>query len=54
MVCAFSALTLLVGQRWDAGVVMSGSRCRFAYGLADAIATHYGPVAPISVNCAVS
>jgi len=38
---AFSALTLLVGGRkviwpvktewWDAGMVVSGSRCRFAY-----------------------
>jgi len=47
---AFSALMLLVGQWeghpasnewWDAGVVMSGLRCRFAYGPADATATHY-------------
>jgi len=48
---AFSAFMLLVGQqewhpackkqRWDAGVVLSGSRCRFAYGPADATATHY-------------
>ena len=51
-VTAFSALTLLVGWQeghpacknleWcDAGVVVSGSRCRFAYGPADATATHY-------------
>jgi len=26
---------------WDAGVVVSGSRCRFAYSPADATATHY-------------
>jgi len=50
---AFSALTLLVRWQeghpackktewWDAGVVnVSGSRCRFAYGSADATATHY-------------
>jgi len=25
---------------WDVGMVMSGSRCRFAYGPADATATH--------------
>jgi len=47
---AFSALTLLVGWQeghpackklewWD--VYVTGSRCRFAYGPADAIATHY-------------
>jgi len=49
VVGAFSALTLLVGrqeghqpvktERWDTGVVVSGSRCRFAYGPADATAT---------------
>jgi len=49
---AFSALMLLVGQQeghpackipewWDAGVVVSGSRCRFAHGPADASAAHY-------------
>ena len=42
---AFSALTLLVGWQegqWrDAGVVVSGSRCRFAYGPADATTIHY-------------
>jgi len=48
----FCALTLLVGwqerhpackktEQWVAGVVVSGSRCRFAYGSADATATHY-------------
>ena len=49
---AFSALTLLVGrqeghpackktERWGAGVViLSGARCRLAYGPADATATH--------------
>jgi len=48
----FSALTLLVGWQeghqackktacWDAGLVVSASRCRFAYGPADATATHY-------------
>jgi len=48
----FSALTLLVGWQeghpvckklewWDAGVVLSEARCRFAYGPADATATHY-------------
>jgi len=26
---------------WDAGMVMSGVRCRFAYRPADATATHY-------------
>ena len=26
---------------WDAGMVVSGARCRFAYGPADATATHY-------------
>jgi len=26
---------------WDVGVVISGVRRRFAYGLADATATHY-------------
>jgi len=51
------ALTLLVGRQeghpackkeltvckwWDAGmVILSGARCRFAYGPADATATHY-------------
>jgi len=47
---AFNALMLLVGwqeghpackKRWDGGVVMYESRCRFAYGPADATATHY-------------
>jgi len=49
---AFTALKLLVGWQeghpackktewWDAGMVVSGSRCRFAYGPADATATHY-------------
>jgi len=48
---AFSALMLLVGWKgiqpvksewWNAGVVnLSGPRCRFAYGPADATATHY-------------
>jgi len=49
---AFSALTLLVEQQeghparkklsgWSAGMVVSESRCRFAYSPADAIATHY-------------
>jgi len=49
---AFSALTLLVGrqeghpackktERWGVGVViLSGARCRLAYGPADATATH--------------
>ena len=49
----FSALTLLVGRQeghpsckktewWGAGVViLSGVRCRLAYGPADATATHY-------------
>jgi len=50
--CAFSALTLLVG--WQEGHLackklvvgcwhdyVSGSLCRFAYGPADATATHY-------------
>ena len=47
----FSALTLLVGQQeghpagkkpewWGAGVVLSGARCRLAYGPADATTTH--------------
>jgi len=47
----FNALTLLVGWQeghlaweiiewWDAGEVVSGSRCRFAYGSVDATATH--------------
>jgi len=48
----FSALTLLVGrqeghpackktERWGAGCgYLSGARCTFAYGPADAIATH--------------
>ena len=26
---------------WDAGIVVSGSRCRIAYGTPDATATHY-------------
>jgi len=26
---------------WDAGMVVSGSRCRFAYGLADVTAAQY-------------
>ena len=26
---------------WDAGMAVSGSRCKFAYGPADATATHY-------------
>jgi len=49
---AFSALTLLVGRQeghpacknWMVGCwhgYVSGSRCRFAYGSADATATHY-------------
>ena len=49
--CTFSALMLLVGQQegypvckktewWGAGVVMSGAKCRLAYGPADATATH--------------
>ena len=49
---SFSALTLLVGwqeghlacKNWAVGCwhgYVSGSRCRFAYGPADAIATHY-------------
>ena len=49
---AFSALMLLVGWQeghlackktewWDAGMVVSGSTCRFAFGPADATATHY-------------
>jgi len=51
--CAFSALALLVGRqeghpackklRLSGGVLawyMSGARCRFAYGLADATASH--------------
>jgi len=49
--CAFSALTLLVGRQeghpackkpgqWGVGVVMSGARCRLAYGPSDATATH--------------
>ena len=51
-ILSFSALTLLVG--WQEGhpackklsggmlvVNLSGARCRFAYGLADATATHY-------------
>ena len=48
---AFSALMLLVGRQeghpackklqwWGAGVVISGARCRLAYGPADATATH--------------
>jgi len=40
----FSALMLLVGQQegwWGAGVIVSGVRCRFAYGPADTTATHY-------------
>ena len=49
---AFSALTpLLVGRQeehpackktewWGADMVMSGARCRLAYGAADATATH--------------
>jgi len=46
-VCAFSALTLLV--EWQeghpackklSGGVLSGARCRLAYGPADATATH--------------
>jgi len=50
---AFSALTLLIGQQeghpackklewWGAGVVIcsGGTRCRLAYGPADATATH--------------
>jgi len=49
---AFSALTLLVGRqkghtaykKLTGGMVawlLSGTRCRFAYGPADATATHY-------------
>ena len=49
--CTFSALMLLVAQQeghpvckktewWGAGVVMSGAKCRLAYGPADATATH--------------
>jgi len=49
--CAFSALTLLVGQqeghlackKMSGGVLawyLSGARCRLAYGPADATATH--------------
>jgi len=49
---AFSALTLLVGRHegirhvkyWVVGCwhgYLSETRCRFAYGLADATATHY-------------
>jgi len=49
---AFSAMMLLVGQQeghpacknWVVGCwcgYVSGSRCRFAYGWADAIAIHY-------------
>jgi len=44
---AFSALMLLVGQQeghWVVGCwhgYLSGPRCRFAYGPADATATHY-------------
>jgi len=45
---AFSALTLLVGQQeghpackqLSGGVLVSGARCRLAYGPADATATH--------------
>jgi len=48
---AFSALTLLVAWQeghptckklewWGAGMVISGARCRLAYGPADATATH--------------
>jgi len=49
---AFSALTLLVGRQeghpackktfewWGTGMVLSGARCRLAYGPADATATH--------------
>jgi len=50
-ICAFSTLALLVGQQegackkiecWEAGVVMSlGQGADFAYGPADATATHY-------------
>jgi len=50
--CAFSALTLLIGRQeghpacknWVVGCwhgYVSGSRCWFAYGPADATATHY-------------
>ena len=45
---AFSALTLLVGRQEEhpackilSGGMLSGARCKFAYGPADAIATHY-------------
>jgi len=46
---AFSALTLLVVwqeghlacKKLSGGMLVSGSRCRFAYGPADAAATHY-------------
>jgi len=51
IISTLSALTLLIGQQeghpacknewWDAGVAVSGSKCRLAYGPADAIATHY-------------
>ena len=48
---AFSALTPLVGrqeghqackktEQWGSGVVMSGARCRVAYGPANSTATH--------------
>ena len=51
LLCAFSALTLLVGRQeghpackklewWGAGTVVSGARCRLAYGPVDATATH--------------
>jgi len=51
-ISAFNALMLLVGRQeghpackttqwWDAGMVVSGSKCRFAYVPADATATHY-------------
>jgi len=32
---------LVKTEWWDASVVVSRSRCRFAYGPADATATHY-------------
>jgi len=52
VVCAFSALTLLVGwqeghpacKKLSGGVLawlLSGAQCRLAYGPADATATHY-------------
>jgi len=56
VICTFSALTLLVGRQeghsvefrpvknWVLGCwrgYPSGARCRFAYGPADATATHY-------------